>query len=69
MAVPKTQPDTTLQIIDGDHTRGDSDAPGTILVYGDYAIGVNGTPSVFINGERYLGARDVASLREALARR
>lgn len=32
------------------------------------ANGVEGTPSVFINGERYLGARDVASLREAVAR-
>lgn len=31
------------------------------------ANGVNGTPSVFIDGERYLGARDVASLRDALA--
>jgi protein-disulfide isomerase len=30
------------------------------------ANGVNGTPSVFIDGERYLGARDVASLHEAV---
>ena len=32
------------------------------------ANGVEGTPSVFINGERYLGGREVASLREAVAR-
>ena len=32
------------------------------------ANGLEGTPSVFINGERYIGARDVASLREAVAR-
>jgi protein-disulfide isomerase len=32
------------------------------------ANGVGGTPSVFINGERYLGGRDVATLREAVAR-
>jgi protein-disulfide isomerase len=31
------------------------------------ANGVDGTPSVFINGERYLGGRDVATLREAVA--
>lgn len=31
------------------------------------ANGVNGTPSVFINGERYRGPRDVASLRQAIA--
>ena len=31
------------------------------------ANGVDGTPAVFINGERYLGDRDVASLREAVA--
>jgi formate-nitrite transporter family protein len=31
------------------------------------ANGVGGTPSIFINGERYLGARDVASLRAAMA--
>jgi protein-disulfide isomerase len=173
-----TQPDTTLQVVDGDHTRGVSEAPVTILVYGDYecphtralelalaklrrvdagsfrsvfrffplreihphaqmaaeaaeavyalagadafwvmhdglfahqddlipsgllrrggeagvdpialraalearrfadrverdvqsgiANGVNGTPSVFVDGERYLGARDVASLRETV---
>jgi protein-disulfide isomerase len=30
------------------------------------ANGVNGTPSVFINGERYRGGRDVATLREVL---
>jgi formate-nitrite transporter family protein len=34
--MPKTQPDTTLQVVDGDHIRGDSDAPATMLVYGDY---------------------------------
>jgi protein-disulfide isomerase len=174
----KTQPNTTLQVVAGDHTRGASDAPATILVYGDYecpytrelelslarlrqreadafrsvfryfplreihphaqmaaeaaeavyalvgadafwvmhdglfahqddlipsgllrrgaeagvdpkslrtalearqyadrverdvqsgiANGVNGTPSVFIDGERYMGARDVASLREVV---
>jgi protein-disulfide isomerase len=28
---------------------------------------VGGTPSIFINGERYRGARDVASLRAAIA--
>ena len=32
------------------------------------ANGVDGTPSVFINGQRYLGGHDVASLREAVAR-
>jgi protein-disulfide isomerase len=176
--MPKTQSDTTLQLVDGDHTRGVSDALVTVLVYGDYecpytraleislarlrhldanafrsvfryfplreihphaqmaaeaaeavyalgdadafwimhdglfanqddlelsgllrrgeeagvdpkalraaleahrfvdrverdvqsgmANGVNGTPSVFIDGERYLGARDVQSLREAV---
>lgn len=31
------------------------------------ANGVDGTPSVFINGERYHGGRDVATLREAIA--
>jgi protein-disulfide isomerase len=31
------------------------------------ANGVDGTPSVFINGERYLGARDTAALRAAIA--
>ena len=30
------------------------------------ANGVEGTPSVFINGERYRGRRDEASLREAI---
>ena len=30
------------------------------------ANGVHGTPSVFINGERYRGPRDVASLRHAM---
>lgn len=30
------------------------------------ANGVDGTPSVFINGERYRGARDVATLRAAM---
>jgi protein-disulfide isomerase len=29
------------------------------------ANGVDGTPSLFINGERYLGRRDLATLREA----
>ena len=32
------------------------------------ANGVRGTPSVFINGERYCGPRDVASLRQEIAR-
>jgi NhaA family Na+:H+ antiporter len=32
----KTQSNTSLQIIEGDHVRGASDAPSTILVYGDY---------------------------------
>lgn len=31
------------------------------------ANGVEGTPSVFINGERYLGARDLATLRAVVA--
>jgi protein-disulfide isomerase len=31
-----TQVDTTLQVVDDDHTRGSSDAPVTVLVYGDY---------------------------------
>jgi len=31
------------------------------------ANGVEGTPSVFINGERYHGGRDVGSLQEAIA--
>lgn len=31
------------------------------------ANGVDGTPSVFINGERYRGARDIATLRGAIA--
>lgn len=31
------------------------------------ANGVNGTPSLFINGERYRGARDIATLRAAIA--
>ena len=30
------------------------------------ANGVRGTPSIFINGERYLGARDVPALRTAI---
>jgi protein-disulfide isomerase len=30
------------------------------------ANGVEGTPSVFINGERYHGKRDEGSLREAI---
>jgi protein-disulfide isomerase len=30
------------------------------------ANGVNGTPSVFLNGERYAGESDVATLREAI---
>src|SRR6476619_5809456 len=29
-------PNPTLQIADGDHTRGPMDAPTTVLVYGDY---------------------------------
>jgi len=29
-------PNPTLQIADGDHTRGPTDAPTTVLVYGDY---------------------------------
>jgi protein-disulfide isomerase len=33
------------------------------------AIGVHGTPSIFINGARYAGARDVPSLRAALTTR
>jgi len=32
------------------------------------ANGVEGTPSIFINGERYHGKRDERSLREAMAR-
>jgi len=32
------------------------------------ANGVDGTPSIFIDGDRYRGARDVASLRRALGR-
>jgi protein-disulfide isomerase len=31
------------------------------------ASGVEGTPSIFINGERYRGRRDEASLRKAIA--
>jgi formate-nitrite transporter family protein len=31
------------------------------------ANGAEGTPSIFINGERYLGARDPATLRAAIA--
>jgi len=31
------------------------------------ANGVEGTPSIFINGERYHGSRAVSSLREAIA--
>jgi len=31
------------------------------------ASGVAGTPSVFINGERYVGERDVDTLREVLS--
>src|SRR6266851_5326460 len=31
------------------------------------ANGVEGTPSIFINGERYHGGRDEGSLREAIA--
>ncbi len=31
-----TQVGTTLQVVDDDHTRGASDAPVTVLVYGDY---------------------------------
>ena len=31
------------------------------------ASGVDGTPSIFINGERYRGRRDEASLRKAIA--
>jgi len=36
-------------------------------VHSGRANGVDSTPSVFINGERYRGARDVASLREVIA--
>lgn len=32
----KIQPDTSLQVVDGDHIRGPRAAPVTILVYGDY---------------------------------
>ena len=35
---------------------------------GGVRSGVNGTPSLFINGQRYDGARDVDSLVEALSR-
>jgi protein-disulfide isomerase len=178
-AMAETRPDTTLQVVEGDHTRGPAGAATTVLVYGDYecphtralelslarvrrldgdafrsvfrsfplreihphaqraaeaaeatyalggvdafwvmhdglfahqdhldqaglerraaeagvdpmalraalearrfadrverdvdsgrANGVDGTPSIFINGGRYLGTRDVASLREAIA--
>lgn len=31
------------------------------------ANGVEGTPSIFLNGERYRGARDAATLRAAIA--
>jgi len=31
------------------------------------ATAVDGTPSVRINGERYRGARDVATLRQKIA--
>lgn len=31
------------------------------------ANGVDGTPSVFVNGERYHGGRDVATLRQVIA--
>jgi protein-disulfide isomerase len=34
--MPKTHSDTSLQVVDGDHVRGASEAPVTILVYGDY---------------------------------
>jgi protein-disulfide isomerase len=34
--MPKSQLDTSLHVIDGDHVRGASEAPVTILVYGDY---------------------------------
>jgi protein-disulfide isomerase len=36
VAMPKTQSYPALQVIDGDHIRGASEAPVTILVYGDY---------------------------------
>jgi protein-disulfide isomerase len=31
------------------------------------ANGVDGTPSVFVNGRRYVGGRDIATLREVVA--
>jgi protein-disulfide isomerase len=34
--MPKTQPNASLQVIEDDRVRGASDAPVTILVYGDY---------------------------------
>jgi Na+:H+ antiporter, NhaA family len=34
--MPKTHSGATLEVVDGDHTRGASDAPATVLVYGDY---------------------------------
>ena len=34
--MPTTHPDTSLHVVDGDHVRGASEAPVTILVYGDY---------------------------------
>jgi protein-disulfide isomerase len=36
-------------------------------VHSGIANGVEGTPSVFINGERYHGKRDETSLRQAIA--
>jgi protein-disulfide isomerase len=35
-AMSKTQSDTSLQVVDGDHIRGAIEAPVTIIVYGDY---------------------------------
>jgi protein-disulfide isomerase len=35
-AMPNTRSHTSLHVVDGDHVRGASEAPVTILVYGDY---------------------------------
>jgi len=32
----ETRPNTTLQVVEGDHTRGPAGAPTTVVVYGDY---------------------------------
>lgn len=34
--MPRTQPNASLQVVEEDHVRGTSQAPVTILVYGDY---------------------------------